>query len=623
MRWTTLLILTILGLLVVACFPGNSPDEPANQVNQTNETPNSGAGQAPEPTAADSSASDNMQGSNAASNQADVQPTAVPAPAETPRSPVVEPPAPIFSQEAPSQSEYVGGTRNANSGNGMATDGGTLRLLFADPPTFDPHLAEDNISGLLVNEIFGGLVNIEPFNFSVALDLAERWEISPDGTQYTFTIHPNARFHDGTPVTAQDVKWSIERVADPELVSPVVDQYLNDIVGVQARLDEAASEVSGVQVVDDQTIRFTVDAPKAYFLAKLTYPTGFVLDQENVEIGDNWFETPNGTGPFRLDEYTIGETIRLGRNEYYHLGPPHLDEVEMILSGGSRMILFENDEIDVTGVGLADLERVLDPSDALNPLVHPYPARFTTSYIGLNAEEPPLDDPKFRKALNLAFDREQIASVVYEGAVRPAKTIIPPRFPSFNSELDPYPYDPEEARRLLAESKYGADPDSIPRLILSISGSLGAAVPLGLEVILQAWEQELGLQVEIQQTEWATFLEDVNQERYQMFSLGWGADYPDPENFLDLLFHSESDGNRTNYSNPEVDAVLEQARVEQDVTRRFELYNQVEEMILDDAPWVLLWNDEDWYFLIKPHVKDYYLLPLTIPKFRYIHLEPS
>ena len=559
-----------------------------------------------------------------------IEPTAVPQAVAEPTIQAtvqaVVPAAPVFSPPSSAGSaptEYVGGTRTANSGNGMATDGGTLRLLFADPPTFDPHLAEDNISGLLVNEIFGGLVNIEPFNFSVAPDLAERWEISPDGTEYTFTIHPNAKFHDGTPVTAQDVKWSIERVADPELVSPVVDQYLNDIVGVQARLDEAASEVSGVQVVDDQTIRFTIDAPKAYFLAKLTYPTGFVLDQANVESGENWFETPNGTGPFQLAEYTIGETIRLGRNEYYHLGPPHLDEVEMILSGGSSMILFENDEIHVTGVGLADLERILDPSSPLNPLVHPYPARFTTSYIGLNAEDPPLDDPKFRKALNLAFDRDQIASVVYEGAVRPARTIIPPRFPSFNPNLDPYPYDPEEARRLLAESKYGADPDSIPRLVLSISGSLGAAVPLGLEVILQAWEQELGLQVEIQQTEWATFLEDVNAERYQMFSLGWGADYPDPENFLDLLFHSDSDGNRTNYSNPEVDAVLEQARVEQDTTRRFELYNQVEEMILEDAPWVLLWNDEDWYFLIKPEVRDYFLLPLTIPKFRYIHFEQS
>ena len=614
MRWKTLMILATLGLFLVGCFPGSAEETPEVI---SDPAPVGSIELSPEPTAG-AAATDSMTERMAG-------PTAEPQQVPEPTISVAVPSAPVIIAPDPGSApaEYVGGTRSANSGDGMATDGGTLRLLFADPPTFDPHLAEDNISGLLVNEIFGGLVTIEPFNFAVALDLAESWDISADGTTYTFNLHPNARFHDGSPVTAQDVKWSIERVANPELVSPVVDQYLNDIVGIQARLDEAASEVSGVQVVDDRTIRFTIDAPKAYFLAKLTYPTGFILDQENVAIGDNWFETPNGTGPFRLDEYTIGETIRLGRNQYYHLGPPHLDEVEMILSGGSSMILFENDEIDVTGVGLADLERVLDPSDALNPLVHPYPARFTTSYIGLNTEHPPLEDPKFRKALNLAFDRDQIASVVYEGAVRPAKTIIPPRFPSYNASLDPYPYDPEEARRLLAESSYGADPDSIPRLVLSISGSLGAAVPLGLEVILQAWEQELGLQVEIQQTEWATFLEDVNQERYQMFSLGWGADYPDPENFLDLLFHSESDGNRTNYSNPEVDAILEQARVEQDWTRRSELYNQVEEMILEDAPWVLLWNDEDWYFLIKPHVNDYFLLPLTIPKFRYIHLNQS
>ena len=614
MRWTTILFLAILGLFVVACFPGGTTESPATSTDQP-------PAAASEPSAA--------TGATEAPSVAPVvrespAPTAAPQPViREPAVPQAVPQAPVISSpsaDSGSPPEYTGGTRPANSGNGMATDGGTLTLLFRDPPTFDPHLAEDNISGLLVNEIFGGLVTIEPFNFAVAPDLAESWEISEDGTVYTFHLRPHARFQDGSPVTAQDVKWSIERVSDPALVSPVVDQYLNDVVGVQAKLDAAASEVSGVQVVDENTIRFTIDGPKAYFLAKLTYPTGFILDEDNVAIGDNWFETPNGTGPFQLAEYRIGEIIRLTRNEYYHLGPPHLDEVEMILSGGSSMILFENDEIDVTGVGLADLERILDPSSPLNPLVHPYPARFTTSYIGLNADEPPLDDPKFRKALNLAFNRDQIAEVVYEGAVRPARTIIPPRFPSYNADLNPYPYNPEEARRLLAESKYGADPDSIPRMVLSISGSLGAAVPLGLEVILQAWEQELGLQVEIQQTEWATFLEDVNQEKYQMFSLGWGADYPDPENFLDLLFHSDSDGNRTNYSNPEVDALLEEARVERDLTRRFELYNQIEEMILDDAPWVLLWNDEDWYFLIKPHVRDYFLLPLTIPKFRYIHV---
>ncbi len=622
MGWKTLSLLAILSLLLLGCFPGSS-DTPVEATLPPEAAPV--AVSSPAPTMPD--------GLDPETPTAMPSPTAAPPVSRTqPAAPLGNvpgvsgslPPAAATASPLPTAPPIgpvgAGVTRPANSGNGLATDGGTLRLLFSDPPTFDPHLTEDNVSGMLVNEIFSGLVTIEPFNFSVAPDLAESWEISPDGTQYTFRLRPNARFHDGKSVTASDVKWSLERAADPDLISPVVDQYLNDIVGVSAKLRGETGEVSGVRVVDDQTVSITVDAPKAYFLAKLTYPTGFVLDRDNVEGNADWLDAPNGTGPFRLAEYRLGEELRLARNEYYHLGPPHLDEVELILSGGSRMILYENDEIDVTGVGLAELERVLDVNSPLNPQVHPYPARFTTSYIGLNVDQPPFDDPKFRQALNVAIDKDSIASIVYEGAVRPARTILPPRFPGYNPESDPYPYDPERARQLLAESKYGDRLDDLPRMTLSISGSLGAAVPLGLEVILQTWQQELGLNVEIQQTEWATFLEDVNDEKYQMFSLGWGADYPDPENFLDLLFHSESEGNRTNYRNLEVDALLEQARVERDQTARLQLYQQIEQQILQDAPWVLLWNDEDWHFLIKPWVKDYFLLPLTIPKFRYVHL---
>ena len=599
MGWKTLILIAILGLFLVGCFPGTS-DTPVESpdTNDTNDTARSAVAEpAALPTA---------------------EPTAVPTvPLST--EPVSAPTAAPVVEPAAENNSFTPGTRPANSGNGMAMDGGTLILLFRDPPTLDPHLAEDSISALFVNEIFGGLVTIEPFNFSVVPDLAESWEISEDGTVYTFYLHPDAKFHDGKPVTAQDVKWSLERVTNPEVQSPVADTYLDDIVGVEEKLNSQVTDIEGVRVIDDRTVEITIDLPKAYFLAKMTYPTGFVLDRSNVEGNDDWIRSPNGTGPFKLAEYTVGETIRLARNEYYHLGPPHLDGVEMILSGGSSLILYENDETHVSGVGLADVERILDPSSPLNPQVHTYPASFSTSYIGLNVNEPPLDDPKFRKALNLAVDRETIAEVVYEGAVRPGKTILPPRFPAYNPNLDPYPYDPEAARQLLAESKYGDDLENLPRLTISISGSLGAAVPLGLEVMLQSWEQELGLQVEIQQTEWATFLQDVNAKRYQMFRLAWGADYPDPQNFLDVLFHSDSQGNNTNYNSPEVDALLEQARVERDPGSRIELYQQIEQMILEDSPWVLLWNSEDWYFLVKPNVKDYLLLPMSIPKFRYIH----
>ncbi|MDA0733030.1 MAG: peptide ABC transporter substrate-binding protein [Chloroflexi bacterium] len=501
-----------------------------------------------------------------------------------------------------------------------AAQGGKLVRLFRDPPTLDPHLTTDNISGALVNEVYSGLVNVD-LDLNVVPDLAETIDVSDDGRTYTFHLRSNAKFHDGKTVTAPDVKWSLERVTNPETQAPVAAQYLSDIVGVTEKLNGSASSIEGVRVVDDRTIEITIDAPKSYFLAKLTYPTAFVLDRDNIEgKGNDWLRQPNGTGPFKLAQYDIGEILRLERNDNYYRKLAYLDEIDFILSGGTAMLMYENNEIHLTGVGIGDLDRVLDPSEPLNAQLQTAPSNFSVDYIGLNVEQPPLDDPKLRLALNLAFDREAIATQVLSNLRTPANGIIPMGFPSYNTNLSGYQYDPEMARQLLKESKYGNDLDNLPRITLNISGSFGANVPLDLEVILQAWEQELGIQVDIQQTEWATFLQDLHARRYQMFTIAWGADYPDPENFLDVLFYTGSDNNQTNYSNPEVDALLEQARVEGDQAKRFELYNRIEQMILDEAPWVPLWNSGESYLLLKPEVKGYYLTPMTIPKYRHVYI---
>ena len=498
------------------------------------------------------------------------------------------------------------------------TPGGRLVRLYSDPPTLDPHLTTDAGSGGIIVEVFGGLVTIDP-DLNIVPDLAESWEVSPDGRTYTFHLRRDARFHDGKPVTAADVRWSLERASDPATQAPVAQQYLGDIVGVAARLEGTAQSIAGVKAIDDHTLALTIDAPKSYFLAKLTYSTGFVLDRDNVENATGtWTDQPNGTGPFHLAEYELGEIIRLTRNEGYHLGPPYLDEVEFILSGGNRMIMYENDEIHVTGVGLADLERVKDPASTLNLELHRSPPDFSVLYIGMNVNEPPLDDPKVRQALNLAFDRQTIAATVYEGLVNPAKSIIPPGFPSYNPDLAGYEFDPEKARQLLAESSYGDSLDSLPLITLSIPSGFGAALPLHLEVLLQEWAN-MGVRVEIQQTEYATFIQDLHQKRFQMYEFGWIADYPDPQNFLDILFHSKSENNHINYSNPQVDALLEQARVEPDQATRFQLYNRIEEMILADAPWVPTWNRGEGYALVKPNVKGYLLTPLVLPKLRYVY----
>tara|TARA_B100001750_G_C15355610_1_gene519498 strand:- start:62 stop:913 length:852 start_codon:yes stop_codon:yes gene_type:complete len=283
--------------------------------------------------------------------------------------------------------------------------------------------------------------------------------------------------------------------------------------------------------------------------------------------------------------------------------------------------MYENDELDIAGVGLADMDRLLDPSNPLNKELHKAPPSFSTTYIGLNNNDPPFDDPKVRQALNFAINRQEIASLVLADLVHPAKGILPPGFPAYNSSLPGYEYNPEKARQLLKESTYGDDTNKYPPIMLTKAGGFGAAVSLDLEVILESWRQELGLDISIQQTEFASYLQDLHKRRFQMFDIGWIADYPDPENFLDLLFHSTSDNNHTNYNNPAVDALLIQARTETQTEKRYQLYQEAERLILFDSPWVPLWHSGEQYILLKPWVKNYNMSQLIVPKLRFIYFD--
>ena len=502
---------------------------------------------------------------------------------------------------------------------GEPVEGGVFRRLWADPPTLDPHLTSDTTSSGVVVEVFSGLVALDS-ELRLVPDIAERWEVSDDGKTYTFHLRENAKFHDGKRVYAQDFKWSMERAAHPDTASPVADTYLNDIVGVGAVLEGETTDISGVTAIDETTLRIEIDAPKAYFLAKMTYPTAYVLDRENVEAGGRtWTDSPNGTGPFRLAEYRIGERIVLERNEHFYREPAHLDSIAMNLAGGQSMAMYENDEIDITGVGLFDLDRVLDPNEELNRELVVAPPDFSISYVGFNASQPPFDDPKFRQALNHAVDKNLIASEVLSDLVEPAFGILPPGFPGYNPDLAGLQHDPELAKRLLEESQY-SDPATRPRIVITVPGT-GGTIGLDLEVVIEMWKQTLGIEVEIQQVEWATYLQDLDQQKFQAYAgLGWQADYPDPQDFLDILFHTESSLNHGVYSNPEVDAILEEARTEPDANRRVELYHQAEDMIVNDAAWLPLWYDGERHVLIKNHVKDYRITPMIVPKLKNVRL---
>ncbi len=499
--------------------------------------------------------------------------------------------------------------------------GGVFRRLWNDPPTLDPALVTDGTSYGIVIELFSGLVKLTgEAEDPIAMDLAESYSVSNGGKTYKFVLKDDLKFSDGSPLTASDFKWSWERAALPETESPIVDEFLGDIIGVQAIIDGDATTAEGIEVIDDHTLQVTIDAPKPYFIAKLTYPIAFVVNRDNITSGgENWTDDPVGTGPFVLKSYSIGERMVLAKNPHYWGDPAYLDEVSLLLAGGSAMAMYENDEIDITGIGLADLERVTDPTNEISKDVVEVPPSFSTSYIGFNIEEPPFDDVHFRRALNFAVDKVLVANAVYSDLVRPATGVIPPGFVGFNPELRGLEFDVERAKEELAMSKY-ADPETRPRIVITNPGT-GGSPSLTIEVVADMWSRELGVEVEIQQVEWATFLQDLHRNRLQAFSLAWQADYPDPHTFVDVLFRTGSSINNTNYSNPEVDALLEQANVEADRARRIKLYQEAEEMIVEDAAWLPLWWGVEGKVLVKQRVGGMTFPPLSVPIYQYVYID--
>jgi oligopeptide transport system substrate-binding protein len=468
------------------------------------------------------------------------------------------------------------------------------------------------------DRVFSGLVSFDP-DLNIVPDLAESWQVE-GGTVYTFTLRADARFHDGRPVTAHDVVYSWERAADPAIESDTVLTYLGDIVGVKEMYEGKADRIAGLEVVDDHTLCVTIDAPKPYFLYKLTYSTAYVVDRANVESGPDWYRTPNGTGPYRLARWDRFEFKLYERNESYHLEQPAIPYVAVKLYAGSDMRLYEMGDIDMTGVGYWNVPRVMDPDDPLHAdLV--MGTDLCTSYVIFDAEQPPFDVPQVRQAFSMAFDREQYMEVLLNDIGIPAKGLYPPGLPGYNADLEGLPYDPARARQLLAESRYGG-PEGLPLIVYTSSGigndSGGVAAALA-----EMWQRNLGVGITIENLESDKYLDKIHAgEHGQVFTSGWCADYPDPENFADVLFYTDAQGNLGNYSNPELDALLERARVEEDVAARMRMYQEVEQIIVEDAA-VLFLDHGLSYVLVKPHIQGYVLTPIGVPLERFLWIDPE
>ncbi len=480
-----------------------------------------------------------------------------------------------------------------------------LNLYGIDPITLDPAISGEALSHEFILQIFSGLVRLDD-NLEPAPDIAERWEVGDDGRTYTFYLRKGVSFHDGRAVTAQDVKYSWERATDLATGSQTAATYLGDIVGVKEKLSGRAGDISGVKVVDDYTIEVTIDAPKSYFLSKMTYPVTFIVDRNQAAAAGNWWRRPNGTGPFRLTEWEEEDSLVLERNGDYYGEKAGVGSVVFKLWGGVPMNLYETGEIDVTEVSMAYIDKVLDPAGPFRDDLEIVP-ELSFSYIGFDHTRPPFDDVNVRRAFSRAIDKDRIVSLVFRDMMERADGVLPPGIPGFNDDLAGLDFDPAEARELIARSSYGSV-DALPPLTITTMG-WGGLVGGGLDAIIAEWRQNLGVEVEVRQLEPEIFLYHLKEEKDQMYYMGWVADYPHPQNFLEILFRSGEDNNAGEYSNPAVDAALEEAGRELDFGRSLAVYRQAEQMLVDDAACIPLWFGQN-YILVRPHVSGYELTPM-------------
>lgn len=503
-------------------------------------------------------------------------------------------------------------------GNQGVDRSNALVLIGYDPmgKDLDPALQSDSAADY-AGHIFSGLVRLNQ-NLQIEPDLAESWVISPDGKEYTFTLREGLMFQSGKPLTAEDVRYSWERAADPATGSFTAVTYLGDIIGVKEKLAGEAEQINGLEVIDNRTLKVTLDEAKPYFLAKLTYPTSYIVDKENVESGGkDWAFTPNASGPFTIKEYNEEESLVFERNPNYY-APANLDSVVYQLNyPGSHLDLFDAGMVDIARIGSYDAEEIQDPNHLLNDQLHTT-ISLCTSMIMLNNTIPPMDDPLVREALVRSINRQQLNEYFSNNMEKLAYTILPPAMPGYREDNSVASFDPQAARSALEESSYYSD---LPEIVFTTWGYGDENNPY-TDAIINMWRENLGIEIQVEYADPDYFSEQSLENQNQIVDYGWCADYPDPENFLDVLFHTQGGFNVSGYSNSEVDVLLEQARSETDIEKRISLYQQAEKMLLGDFSVIPL-DHSRIFVLVNPKVVGYTLTPMDVPLVQLLSLQPE
>jgi ABC-type transport system substrate-binding protein len=481
----------------------------------------------------------------------------------------------------------------------------TLYRLGSDPSEddIDPALMTGSAAGY-PGLLFAGLVALKP-DLSIAPDLALEWQVTEGGTVYTFTLRDDIRFASGDPITAQDVKDSWERAADPDIDSSTVMTYLGDILGVPEKHSGDSDEISGVVVIDERTLEVTLDGPKPYFLAKLSYPTSFVVDVAQIEENEDWWQDPNASGPFQILNYEENDVLIFERNPNFYgdVEVPHI--VYNLSPGGTQISLFETGELDIAYIGGEDVLRMQDANEPLGEYMHST-TTICTDMIKFDNTLPPFDDINVRKAFTLAIDQNAVNEQFSEGLDRVAIGVLPPAMPGYTDENAVAPFDVTAAQDALAESDYAGD---MPEIIISAWGYGDTDSPY-VSMLVDMWQNNLDVEITVEYIEPDRFSEIAREEHGQMVVYGWCADYPDPENFLRVLFHTDSDFNVSGYTNPDFDVLVEQAAVEQDPAERISLYQEAETLLLEDFA-LLPMSHNVSYVLVSDKIRNFTFSPTS------------
>jgi ABC-type transport system substrate-binding protein len=459
--------------------------------------------------------------------------------------------------------------------------------------------------------IFGGLVAYNEKSELVPL-AAEKWTLSADGKIYTFTLRSDLKFQNGKMVKASDVVWSFTRSLDPKRKAPAAFS-LTDIVGAADYLDGKATEISGIKAPDDKTVEITLNQITPYFLAKLPLPIAAILDRTEVEANERWWEKHAASvGPYSLQEWKKGQSIRLAANPYYALGKPKVDvEFVYVADAQARQAMYEAGEVDiVTSVPDAELERIRKDPALSKQLIEQNVPSYRTYGLVLNplAYEP-FKDVRVRQAVSMAIDRKTLVEKVFTTCAVPEGLVPKGTIAGYNPNVKVPEYNPEMAKKLLAEAGYPNAQNLPPLTIVQVGQGQSDAYMQYFESQLRT---NLGMQIKLEVMERGKYLTELRKRTsLQAFFEGVSGDYLDPHAMLSAPLSSRSTSNLYGYSNPEFDRLIASADAELNAAKRFELYGQAEQLALNDAIWTPMCQGYT-KILAKPYVTGVRLNPLGL-----------